>query len=210
MTGAENIVRSPDEVASCTALLELDRGHRALRAMEEDSLDGAIERVTLARRLGQILVALPTAQGRRDANGPTTKSEALDRLRIRRQRAAEWEALATLTDAELDGYFAEGHFRGEISMAGALRLAASKRRDGARDAAVRALSGKRLRVVGIALSHAGHEVEAAAGMLDHEHLREEGADRARRALERVVVAARNALRGLDVAPSSADIAEAAE
>jgi hypothetical protein len=136
-----HLVRPPDEVGeprTHSSILELDRGYRELRAREADSFDAAVGRIMLARRLGEIVASLPTAQGRRDPNGAPTKQEALEQLGIRRQRAAEWEALAGLTEEELRGYFTAGRLRGEIGMAGALRLAEAKRRRVATDRAVAA------------------------------------------------------------------------
>jgi hypothetical protein len=115
-----NLVRAPDEV--------LAAGWADLRQREARDVEAGIARIRLARRLGAVCMALPTAQGRRDANGPPTKSEVLARLSIPRQRAAEWELLAALDDETVDAFIALGRRLGEVSLRGLLALTRPRRR----------------------------------------------------------------------------------
>jgi hypothetical protein len=188
-----HLVRTPDEVTHAS-IVELDRGYRAYRVATDEAHACVEKKIRLGRRLGVILAALPTAQGRRDPNGPPTKSEALARLGIPRQRAAEFEALARIEEETFEHYlntaraYVGTHMEIEISMRGALAL--SPRPPAAGKAAVgltRKQICKAIDHLYIEVRHLGDEM---AGFDDDDVTAQRAVERR---LERVVRIAKEAL-----------------
>lgn len=201
-------VRAPDKVHA--SILELDRGYRALRRHETDSVEAGIERVLLVRRLGEIMRSLPTAQGRRDPNGAPSKSEALDALGISRQRAAEWEAVASLSEDELHAVVVAGRLAGEVTVAACLRCARRKRL-ASQGEAEPVLVSKELRRAFSSIETELRHLASAIATFDAEGLASYSQDSARKALVRIRDRASAALRGTSSQSVAAlDIAEAAE
>lgn len=129
LTAMRRALAEAETLPEITSLIEraevIRVAARKAGAMAEVQNDAAAYKLDAERKAGQMLAEMDIRPGRAGAIGDTASPKApkLADVGVSKQQSARWQQIASIPDEEFEEFKAEARAKGEITEAGALRLA---------------------------------------------------------------------------------------